>query len=197
METNKLTALLASLTGQLRTATKEDELKLEEIQTSLALALRRQDPATIRNQDFIFEQSDLFRLESQSIARLTKLNKIIKKVEEEKAATNTQVFIRSVPVRTTQLSGGLTPAGYGTRATTLGPYQDLNGRDIFIDVVNVQQLFGLYIQGQALPAMLFNTVVTRPRIPLPGPQPPPVAKNYRLTPNTVWINARLFDPASP
>lgn len=91
METHKLTALVASLTGQIRTATKEDEQKPEELQTTIALALKRQDPATIRNQKFTFERSDLFRLENQNRTRLTKLGKIIKEIEADKTLTNNQV----------------------------------------------------------------------------------------------------------
>ncbi len=191
-----LSEQLTALIGQLRAHNAADETKLEEIQLTIAKALKQQNFSAIRTQQFAFEQSDLYRPEQIPLEKRNKLLDIAKRVEEGNEMPDSHVFFRSVPLRTANIIGGLTSAANGTRATTVGPLLDLSGRDIFIDVVKIKKLLSLYVQGRALPAMLFSATFIQ-RIPRPGLPPiTTLSRTFTLSPNTIWINARLFDPAA-
>lgn len=196
MPTNNLTDLLATLTGRLKANSPEDQQKLDDLQNTLALALKHQNPATIRNQEFLFERSDLYRQSNLEAGNLTKIKEIAARTQKSDQQQDSQVFIRSVPVQSTQFAGGLPSAANGARTTTYGPFTDFNNRDIFIDVVKIQKLLSLYIQGQTSPAILFNATFTVPAITPIGTPPPEITKNYTLAPTTVWINCKVFNPLS-
>lgn len=194
MPTN-LTNLLTSLTGQLRTTAPADANKMDELILTVANALKQQNPSTIKSQEFAFERSDLYRYENIEVSRRTRLNDIAARVEQNTAQPDSQVFFRNVPVRATNIAGGLSSAANGTRATTIGPVLDLSNRPVYIDVVKIKKLIALYIQGQPLPVILFNATFIQ-RFPIPQLPSSQLSRNYNLAPDTVWINARVFDAAA-
>src|SRR5436190_16375752 len=117
MPANNLTAMLATLTGQLQTNNKDEEQALENLQATIATALVNQDPASISNQQFLFEQSDLFQMANMG-GRLEKIESIVAAAQDslkDEGQQLIQVFERRVPIRTTQLAGSIPPAAAGSR----------------------------------------------------------------------------------
>lgn len=193
MATN-LTNLLTSLTGQLRATNKKDEAKLQEYEIRIATALSRQDERSVKSHVDTFEKSDLYRQENLSSEKFRRIKDIARRVAETTEAPAELVYFRSSPVRSPNILGGLPLAATGTRATTLGPYLDISGREIFIDLVKVQKLLEIYIQGQPLPAVLFHAKVVPIR---PGQPSPPLSRNYNIVADTFWIRARLLQASAP
>jgi len=200
MPNERLAALLATLTGQLHTANPAEEQALERLQAGIAEALLRQDPSGITNQQFLFEKSDLI-MSAILGARLEKIDEIAERAQraiQGDFQEEMQVFVRTVPVRTTQIPGSVTNAAAGSRVTTAGPFRDrITGRPIWFDFVKVRKLIPLYVQGQAEPVMLFNTEFSVGRFMQIIGVTPEIARNFKIIPDTVWILARLFDPAAP
>ena len=60
MQQQTLTALLASLTGNLYASTAEEEQQLDILQEQLAQTLQHQDISSTRNQVLSYETSDFF-----------------------------------------------------------------------------------------------------------------------------------------
>ncbi|MBC7887187.1 MAG: hypothetical protein H7Z13_04815 [Ferruginibacter sp.] len=200
MPANTITRMLASLTGQLITNNEDEERALESLQTDIAAALISQDLSGVSNQQFLFEKSDLFAAANLG----TRLEKIEKIVADAQTAVNDedrqlmQVFERTVPIRTTQISGSVTAAAAGSRVTTLGPFIDsITGRPKWFDFIKIKELIPLFVQGQAEPCILFNASFNVPRIKIFKAPKPQVTRNFTIIPDTVWILARLFDPAAP
>src|SRR6266850_694598 len=200
MPNKNLAALLATLTAQLHTANPEEEQALERLQTGIAEALLRQDPSGVTSQEFLFEKSDLF-MSANLGGRLEKIDKIVASVQSAIQAEHQQemqVFVRTVPIRTTQIAGSVTNAAAGSRVATVGPIRDrITGRPIWFDFVKVKKLIPLYVQGQAEPAILFNAEFSVRRFTQLTGQKPEITRNFKIIPDTVWILARLFDPAAP
>jgi hypothetical protein len=200
MPNERLAALLATLTGQLHTANPDEEQALERLQTGIAEALLRQDPSGITNQQFLFEKSDLI-MSAILGGRLEKIDEIAERVQSAIQGDDQeemQVFVRTVPIRTTQIAGSVTHAAAGSRVTTVGPFRDrITGRPIWFDFVKVRKLIPLYVQGQAEPTMLFNAEFSVRRFMQIIGVKPEITRNFKIIPDTVWILARLFDPAAP
>jgi len=200
MPTNKIAALLATLTSQLRATHSDQQETLAELQETLAKALLTQDPEEISRQEFLFEKSDLL-MSANLGAELEKAERLVERIrnlQQEDDSEELRIFVRTVPVRTTQLAGSVSREAAGARVTTLGPFiNSITGRLIFIDVVRVRKLIPLYVQGQAEPVILFNaefltSLLTR--VLLPAPE---ITRKFKVVPDTVWILARLFDAAAP
>ena len=195
MPEKTLITLLASLTGQIQTNNTQEDKALEQVQEKLASALLQQDPGTIRNQDFIFERSDLFASTNVDKKLVDKIDKIVGRIKSQ-APGNQQVFVRTVPVRTTQVQGSTPAAAAGVRVTTSGPFSDSSGQDLYFDVVRTEKLIPLYINGWAEPAIFFKASFVEPAFVLANALPVELTKKYVIVPDSVWINARVFDPAA-
>ncbi len=195
MPEKTLSTLLASLTGQIQTNNTQEERSLEQLQETLASALFQQNPETIRNQDFIFERSDLFTSTNVDKKRIDKIDKIVARIKSQ-APGNQQVFVRTLPVRTTQVQGSTPAAAAGVRVKTSGPFIDSSGQNLYFDVVRTEKLIPLYINGWAEPAMLFKASFVEPLFVLANTLPVELARKYVIVPDSVWINARVFDSAA-
>lgn len=192
-----LSHLLAVLTGQLHASGKKDLAALEELQTDIARALIDQDPASIRDQASIFEKSDLFLSRNLNSKSLENAEELLKRVRETRSPGELRVFVRSSPIRSTQLPDSVPSAAAGVRVTTKGPIKDIViGPPIFIDFVNVKKLITLYVAGQTMPAILFDaTFKQRKAVPVNTP-PVEITKTYTVIPDTVWISAKLLVPTA-
>ena len=186
MPETTLSTLLASLTGQIQTNNTQEEKFLEQVQEKIAQASLQQDPGTIRNQEFIFERSDLFAPTNVEKSRLEKIDKIVGRIKSS-IPGNLKVFVRTLPIRTTQVQGSTPVAAAGVRVSTSGPFKVNTGQDLYFDFVRTEKLIPLYINGWVEPAMLFkaNVLVNALSIEL--------TKKYFIVPDSVWINARVFD----
>ena len=195
MPANNLSALLYNLTGQIITRTPQEELSLEEVQNKLAQALLHQNAATVRNQDFLFRNSDLYAQSGIGDARLKKMDDIASRISPS-ATSDVQVFMRSFPIRTSQVPGSVTEAAVGVRVTTKGPFRDSSGQDFYFDFVRTEKLIPLYIEGWAMPAILFKATFRSPRFKLANSLPVEVTKIYTVVADSVWVSAKVFDPSA-
>ena len=200
MPADNITAMVATLTGQLHTNNPDEERVLESLQTNIATALFSQNPAVISNQQFLFTTSNLFASADPGV-QLEKIKKIVADVQGAAKDENQpvmQVFERTVPVRTTQIAGSVTSAAAGSRVTSFGPFTDLvTGITKWFDFIKIKELIPLYVQGQAEPAILFNAEFSVRRIKILQIPKPELTRSFTILPDTVWILARLFDPAAP
>jgi hypothetical protein len=195
MPEKTLSTLLASLTGQIQTNSAQEEIALELVQEKIALALLQQEPSTIRNQDFIFERSDLVASATVEKSRLAKIDKVVERFKS-KSPGNLQVFVRTLPIRTTQLQGSVAEAAAGVRVSTSGPFHNSTGHDVYFDFVRTEKLIPLYISGWAQPAILFKASFFEPRYVLANALPVELTRKYTIEPDSVWINVRVFDHAA-
>ena len=186
MPEKNLSSLLASLTGQIQTNNTQEEKFLEQVQEKIAQASLQQDPGTIRNQEFIFERSDLFAPTNVQKSRLEKIDKIVGRIKSQTPG-NMQVFARTLPIRTTQVPGSTPVAAAGVRVSTSGPFKVNTGQDVYFDFVRTEKLIPLYINGWVEPAMLFKASVLVNALSIE------LTKKYFIVPDSVWINARVFD----
>src|SRR4051812_4016422 len=103
MNQDQLVNTLTRLTGQLQATGKEEERLLEEAIETLAGTLLQQDPATLSNNLFEHEKSDLLFSDKVDERRLGKIREIAAKVMESKPTEELRAFLRDTPVRSTQL----------------------------------------------------------------------------------------------
>ena len=195
-----INAILATLTSQLHTSNHDEEKILENLQTKIAEALLNQDPSGIGKQEFLFERSDLFMSAARS-SQLEKIGTIVENVQKhirKEGSEDVQVFVRSIPIRSTQIPGSTTIAAAGSRVKTIGPFKEVKtGREIFFDFVKVKKLVPLYVQGQPDPIMLFNSEFSVSRLQQLIKTKPELTTTFKIIPDTVWISAKLFDSSAP
>lgn len=192
-----LTALLASITGNLYASTTEEEQQLDNLQELLAQTLQHQDISSTTNQSFSFESSDFFFSQNIKGTRLQNIDEKVKQVLQDNVRNNLKVFIRETPVRSSQIAGSIPSWAGGARVlTTLGPFIGSDGRRKWFDFFKVEKLVALYFAGQAYPAILFKAEFLIKNIV--GPQlPPELTRQYTIVPGSVWINAGLFSSTAP
>jgi hypothetical protein len=189
---------LAFLTGHLEAASARDRYAVDALHDKLAQLLPRTDLATARNRYFSVESSDLFfadAVASQERARLVQLSD---RIAADARPPDLRVFVRDVPVRTTQMRGSVPLwAGGAAVAETLGPFLNKDGRRVWFDFYKITRLVALYLQGRPDPAILFNVSLVKkfPHIGLPAVVD--ALAVYRLVPDSVWINAALLAPNAP
>ncbi|HSO89348.1 MAG TPA: hypothetical protein VLQ91_22535, partial [Draconibacterium sp.] len=197
MEINQLVAQLASLTGYLHSSSSEEKKNVEKLQASIAEAILNQDPTTIRSKEFIFERSDLFltsKIESDRLKRITELASDVVKGENR---VEKNVFVRNIPIRSTQISGSITAASAGVRVKTIGPVIDIHKNPHWFDFVNVKKLIAIYIQGQNMPVILFDATFKQRKFQLINAKPVELTKTYTVDPETVWIHGKVFSNDVP
>ncbi len=197
MEINQLTAQLATLTGYLHSSTADDERNVEKLQASIAEAILNQDPSTIKSKEFVFEKSDLFLRSNIDAGRLKKIDELAAIVSKGEKLSDTNVFVRNVPIRSTQLTGSITSASAGARVRTIGPIFDVHRIPRWFDFVKVKKLIALYIQGQSRPMILFDSTFRKPRFQLPNAKPVELTKTFTVDPDTVWIHGKVFSADVP
>jgi hypothetical protein len=197
MEINQITAQLAALTGFLHSSSADDEREIEKLQDAIANAIVNQDPATIRSKEFVFERSDLFLTTNVENKRLEKITDLAKQAGKGKKLSDTNVFVRNVPIRSTQITGSITAASAGVRVNTIGPVFAKLKKPVWFDFVTVKKLIAIYIQGQTMPVMLFDATFKQRKIQLINAKPVELTKTYTIDPETVWINGKVFSTDVP
>lgn len=199
MEPDQLFSLLAGFTTHLQSATAEDKAALSEIQEALASTLINRSGGSFNFQNYVFQNSDLFSVQKLKPAALDQIKSVIEKASLKGADELKQiVVVRDSPVRTTQLGNTISKTVAGARIDkTIGPIKQIDGRDIFIDFINIRKLIALYVQGQNNPAVLFNASFNVRRITPIGGAQPELTKTYNVIPDSVWINARLLSTTAP
>jgi hypothetical protein len=197
MEISQLVTQLAQLSGFLHSTTEEEEKNVEKLQALIAEAILNQDPATIRSNEFVFERSDLFLTTNVESNRLKKITDLAKQAGKGKKLSDKNVFVRNVPVRSTQITGSITSASAGVRVNTFGPVFDKLRKPVWFDFVTVKKLIAIYIQGQNMPVILFDATFKKRKIQPINSKPVELTKTYTVAPETVWIHGKVFSTDIP
>ena len=197
MEINQLVAQLASLTGYLHSSSAKDEKEIEKLQAAIANAIVNQEPSTIRSKEFVFERSDLFHTANIESDRLKKISELAEHAGKGEKLSETNVFVRNVPIRSTQITGSITAASAGVRVKTVGPIIDINKKPVWFDFVNVKKLIAIYVQGRNMPVILFDATFKQRRLQLFNTKPVELTKTYTVDPETVWIHGKVFSTDVP
>ena len=197
MTKEQIASLLTTLTGQLQTSTPHEEKEVLKLQRSIADALILQNPSDIRNPEFLFERSDLAGPAIGATANIKKINDIAKRVLLKKEPAALNVFVREVPIRSTQISGSSTLASAGTRAKTIGPLYDIHGTPHWYDFVKVKKLIALYVQGETMPSILFDATFNQPKYFPVNSKPVELTKTFTIDPESVWIKGKLLESTIP
>ncbi len=149
---------LAFLAGHLEVSTSHDRHAVNALHDKLAQALAHCDLAAVRDCYFSVESSDLFFAEAIAPQERSRLVQLADRIAKDTKPPDLRVFVRDVPVRTTQMPGSVPAwAGGAAVAETLGPFVSKDGRRIWYDFYKITQLVALYVQGRSDPANLFPT----------------------------------------
>jgi hypothetical protein len=194
---SRLFTNLTKLSGHFDIRSKDDEKKIKELQKALSSALAGEDIGDVKNSNFSFENSDLFfneKILPENILHLRELTSAVKETDAE----NERVFVREVPVRSSQISGSIPTWGSGASLSkTLGPYLSKDGRQLWFDFYKIEKLIALYLEGENIPAILFNVSLIKRFILNTLPPVIDPATKYKLIPDSVWINSKLLASNSP
>jgi hypothetical protein len=187
--------LLAYLTGHLQIASSRDEHAVNALHDSLSRALTPDVMTTAKNRYFSVENSDLFFADAVTPQQRSRLAHVADRIAKDTKPPDLQVFVRDVPIRTTQMPGSVPLwAGGAAVAKTLGPFLGKDGRNLWFDFFRITRLVALYVEGRPDPAILFDVALTKR---FPHPDLPAVVDTltvYDLVPDSVWIDAALLAP---
>ncbi|HEY5954893.1 MAG TPA: hypothetical protein VIV60_00020, partial [Polyangiaceae bacterium] len=178
---------VAYLSGHFDVTSSRDRHALDSLQEQLVRALGHEDLTAIRGHFLSIDGSDLFLGETMAPSKRARLSHLIDRVGQVGDRTaELRVFVRNVPVRSSQIPGSVPAWAVGASvAQTLGPFKGVDGRQYWFDFFRVTRLVALYVEGFPDPAVLFNA-----RVGIGAPAGAHAA--YELAPDTVWINARLL-----
>jgi hypothetical protein len=193
-----LADLLGFLTGHLEVASPPDEHAVDDLRHALVRALTPDDIADLRQRWLSIDNADLYFAEAIAPAQKRSIAQAVERAVRAEKAPEERVLVRDVPVRSTQVPGSLPAWAAGAAvARTLGPFIAKDGRRLWFDFIRVTRLVALYATGRPSPLLLFS--VSLPwRAPIPTL--PPIVdaqRQYRLVPDSVWIDASLFAAAAP
>ena len=109
-----------------------------------------------------------------------------------------RVFVREVPVRSTQLHAS-SPlwAGGAAPERSLGPFANADGRRFWFDFFNIEKLVALYVQGNSYPALLFKITTGFQFVNVNLPLAAEALPSYELNAGSVWINSQLLTQSAP
>lgn len=194
----ELLAMLADLTGHLEAASKAEESAIHSLRDTLAGVLAGEDITKVKGNFYSPERSDLFFAGVIDPRELGRMKNLADRAVKEKAAADLRVFVRDIPIRTTQVAGSVPLwAGGAALEKTLGPFLSKDGRKIWFDFFRIEKLTALYISGQSEPAILFNVSLVKKFL---VDQLPPVVDpltTYHLIADSVWIQSRVLAPNAP
>ncbi len=190
--------LLSNLTGHLQASSKKEEKSIQDLQQNLAGMLLGENINSVKNNILSYENSDLFFSNKVPASRLNKLKDISAKVAKEASESNSRVFLRESPVRSSQIRSSIPVWAQGAAVEkTLGPFTNKDGKKVWFDFYKIEKLIALYLEGENDPAILFNvSLLKRFVINSLPPIIDPAAK-YKLLPDSVWINSKLLAGNSP
>ncbi|QIG47350.1 hypothetical protein G5V57_06130 [Nordella sp. HKS 07] len=182
--------------GHLDASTPARRKDLKQLQSLLSRAQIPEDVAALKGSSFSFESSDFL-----AGATITDENAaLLRTLETERAPEDLQyrVFVREVPVRSTQLHASSPPWAAGALAEhSLGPFANADGRLLWFDFFRVEKLVALYVQGHAYPALLFKITRGFQFIDATLPLAADPLPSYRLNAGSIWINTLLLAPDAP
>lgn len=190
--------LLAYTSGHLQATSQAPEHAIQRLQETLAGALVYENIDTIKSRFFSAENSDLFFHDALAPEQRARLENLAIQAEQESAQADRRVFVRDVPVRTSQISGSVPLWANGAAVDeTLGPFLNKDGRQIWFDFFKITRLVALYVEGHSDPAILFTVSLSRRFINDNLPLVTEVLPQYHLLTDSVWINSALLASNAP
>jgi len=184
--------LWSRLIGHLTVDEEGDEFS--QLKDFLSRALLPEDARQLKASNFSFEGADVFSAENVGAER----GAAIERLAQTEAESEFRVFVREVPLRSTQLLGS-NPfwASGAALERSFGPFLNRDGRRFWFDFFRIEKLVALYVQGVAEPALLFkiNTgfLFLDPTRPLAAE----ARSSYQLNAGSIWINSRLLALNAP
>ncbi len=190
--------LLADLSGHLQTTSPKEERAIRGLQEALAHTLPDETITTVKNSSFSVEQSDLFFADAIAAHELTRLKHLAVRAVKEAGEETLRVFVRDVPIRSTQIAGSVPLwAGGAAVEKTMGPFLNKDGRKLWFDFYRIEKLVALYIAGGAHPVILFNVSLHKKFVSKTLPPVVKAAVTYKLAPDSIWVNSQLFATSAP
>ena len=191
--------LLADLSGHLEATSRQDERAIRSLQEALARTLPDETISTVKNSFFSVEQSDLFFADTIAPGELARLKNLAGRAVKEAGEEPLRVFVREVPVWSTQIKGSVPLwAGGAAVETDHGSLSSTRtGERLWFDFYRIEKLVALYIAGQSDPAILFNVSLRKKFVNKALPPVVGAAAKYKLVPDSVWVNSRIFATNAP
>ncbi|WP_194778014.1 hypothetical protein [Pararhodonellum marinum] len=199
METNLIQSLLSGILAQLDPKPKEGIPTLENELPNLVKALRFQELSAVSSEKLSIQSADFF---SRSLLSKGLREKIVKAIEgtseAEEIAGGERIFVREVPVRSSQVSASVPDWGIGGRVDrTIGPIERIDGRPIYLDFYKVEKLVAIRRASSNVPLILFKASFQQRRLAPISTPPVEVTKEYNLIAGSVWVKADLFASSAP
>ncbi len=197
-EQDELFSLLTQVSGHLEASTVEEERSINLLQETLAGVLLAEDITTVKDSGYSVEGSDLFFADAIPQQQLKRLQEITRRAVQVPTRADLRVFVRDVPVRSSQISGSVPLWAPGAAVEkTLGPFQSKDGRRLWFDFFNITKLMALYIDGRPDPVMLFKVLSHGLLGAYPHPPVFSTGKTYKLAGDTIWISSTLLAANTP
>lgn len=182
--------------GHLDARTPARKKELKQLQGFLSRAILPDDMTSLKGSSFSIESADFLAAEKIPEENAT----LLRLFEKEKAPEELEfrVFVREVPVRSTQLHAS-SPlwAGGAALERSLGPFANADGRLFWFDFFRLEKLVALYVQGLSHPALLFKITRGFQFIDATLPLAAGVLPKYNLNAGSIWINAQLLTHDAP
>jgi hypothetical protein len=199
MEKDLLQSLLAEFYAQFEGNDSSEKSLLTEGIPILAKSLQFQSASDALSEKLSIQSSDLFFRNRVADPKKIQLEKVVEEsVKLKEKVPTTKVFVREVPIRTSQIKSSVPAWAIGAKVEkTIGPITRIDGREVFFDVYRIEKLIALRKQGSNEPFILFKTSFTKPKIQLVNAPPIEVQDSYKVLAGTVWVQVKLFDSTVP
>ncbi|MDG1276723.1 MAG: hypothetical protein P8O16_05535 [Algoriphagus sp.] len=199
MEKDLLQDLLAEIFGQLEGANPKEVSAIKEGMPLVAQAMKFQSAEESQSEKLSIQSADFFFRERMSKPRQIELEKVVKEaVKVQEKEPNTKVFVREIPIRTSQIKSSVPAWAVGAKVDkTIGPITRVDGLQVFLDVYRVEKLIALRKQNTNEPFILFKSSFTKPRFQTLNAPPIEVLDSYKVLSGTVWVQVKLFDSSAP
>jgi hypothetical protein len=189
---------LSLLTGHLEIGSARDEHVVHALQDELARSLASEHIAEAMARRFSVEGSSLFFADAVAPRLRKRLEHLTERIGNEPAKPELRVFMRDVPVRSTQLAGSVPLWAAGAAVSnSLGPFVNKDGRRVWFDFFKITRLVALYIAGRTDPAILFNVSIAKRYLAADLPPVVDALAVYQLVPESVWISSALLAADAP
>ncbi|MFC5623148.1 hypothetical protein [Algoriphagus winogradskyi] len=200
MEKDLIQSLLTEVFSQLEANDSKEKKSITEGIPILAKALQHQSLTDIQAEKLTVQTADFFFQDRLTKPDKIKIEEISKEVSGLKvtAQPETKVFVREVPVRTSQVKKSVPAWAVGAKVDkTIGPITRVDGLQVFVDVYNVEKLIALRQQGSNKPLIFFKAKFTKPRVQTINSPAMEVSENYTLVAGSVWVKAKMFASNAP
>lgn len=182
--------------GHLDARTPAQRKDLKQLQSYLSRAALPDDVAALKGSNFSFETADFLGPEKMAEENAA----LLRPLQNEKPLEDLEfrVFVREVPVRSTQLhASGPLWAGGAAVERSLGPFANADGRLFWFDFFRLEKLVALYVQGVSQPALLFKISRGFQFIDAALPLSAEPLPKYNLNAGSIWINSQLLSHDAP